>query len=150
MPLWFEDFAAMGADEALVSPGRTVTEADVVSFAATTGDYNPMHTDAVAAAGGRFGERVAHGALGLSWCLGLSSRTGAFEGSALALLGIENWEFRAPLRFGDTVHTRARVTGTRMSGRGDAGVVRVQYDLVTQDGVVAQTGLMSYLVRTRP
>ncbi len=45
-----------------VSRGRTITEADVVQFAALTGDLHPQHTDAAWAASSRFGERVAHGA----------------------------------------------------------------------------------------
>ena len=54
-----------------VSRGRTITEADVAQFAALTGDMHPQHTDAVWAAGSRFGERVAHGMLVLSFCVGL-------------------------------------------------------------------------------
>ncbi|MCE3550645.1 MaoC family dehydratase N-terminal domain-containing protein [Pseudonocardia sp. RS11V-5] len=150
MPLWFEDFAAMGPDDELVSPARTVTEADIVSFAAWTGDYNPVHTDAVAAAAGRFGERIAHGVLGVAFCLGLISRTGAFEGSAVALLGIDGWTFRAPVRIGDTVHTRVRVVGTRLTSRGDAGVVQRLFTLVNQEGVVTQEGRMDVMVKTRP
>ena len=46
-----------------VSRGRTITEADVVQFAALTGDLHPQHTDAAWAAESRFGERVAHGML---------------------------------------------------------------------------------------
>jgi 3-hydroxybutyryl-CoA dehydratase len=42
---------------------RTVTEADVVLFAGLSGDTNPVHLDAVAAARSRFGERIAHGML---------------------------------------------------------------------------------------
>ena len=51
--------------------GRTITEADVVSFAALTGDWHPQHADAEWASQGRFGERVAHGMLVLSYALGL-------------------------------------------------------------------------------
>ncbi|GAA3045113.1 MaoC/PaaZ C-terminal domain-containing protein [Pseudonocardia yunnanensis] len=147
MPLYFEDFTT---GQELVSPARTVTEADVVSFAAWTGDYNPVHTDAVAAATGRFGERIAHGALGLSLCLGLISRTGAFEGSAVALLGIDGWRFRAPVRIGDTVHARVTILDTRLTSRGDTGVVGRRFSLVNQHGDVTQEGRMDVMVKVRP
>jgi acyl dehydratase len=41
--LYFEEFVV--GDE-MTSVGRTVTEADIVSFAALTGDWNQIHTDA--------------------------------------------------------------------------------------------------------
>jgi acyl dehydratase len=40
--------------------GRTITEADVVSFSALTGDGHPQHADAAWAARSAFGERIAH------------------------------------------------------------------------------------------
>lgn len=149
-PLYFEDFAAMSADEEIVTPARTVTEADVVSFAAWTGDSNPLHTDAVAAAETRFGERIAHGVLGVALAIGLVARTGLFEGSAVALLGIDGWRFRAPIRFGDTVHARMTIVGTRLTSRGDAGVVQRQARLINQDGVVTSEGRLDVMVRVRP
>ena len=42
---------------------KTVTEADVVLFAGVTGDFNPVHVDAVAGERSMFGTRVAHGML---------------------------------------------------------------------------------------
>lgn len=149
MPLFFEDLEAFTEGQELVTPARTVTEADVVSFAAWTGDSNPIHTDAVFAAQGRFGERIAHGALGLSLAIGLIARTGAFEGSAVALLGVDGWRFTAPIRFGDTVHARVTVVGTRLTSRGDAGVVARHVRLLDQDDALAQEGRLDVLVRTR-
>jgi len=42
---------------------RTVGEADIIAFAAVTGDNNPVHLDAEFAATTSFGERIAHGML---------------------------------------------------------------------------------------
>ena len=53
---WFEEFTE---GESMVSRGRTVTEADIVTFAGLSGDFNPMHTDAEYAKGTQFGARVA-------------------------------------------------------------------------------------------
>jgi acyl dehydratase len=147
MALYFEDFAD---GQTYLTPARTVTEADVVSFAAWTGDYNPIHTDAEFAGTTRFGQRLAHGLLGTSLCLGLTARTGIFEGSAVALLGIDGWAFRAPLLIGDTVHCRITIVGCRLTSRGDAGVVQRHFELVNQHGDTIQDGRMDVLVAVEP
>src|SRR3712207_2139671 len=100
---YFEDFRP---GQEFLSQARTITEADVVTFAGWSWDTNPVHTDAEAARLGRFGERIAHGVLGLSVALGLASRLGVFESCSIALLGVENWQFRRPLLIGDTVRCR--------------------------------------------
>jgi acyl dehydratase len=147
MPMYFEDFVE---GQEFTTPARTVTEADVVSFAAWTGDYNPLHTDAEFARTTRFGERLAHGLLGTSLCLGLMARTGIFEGSAVALLGIDGWRFRAPLHIGTTVHCRITILGCRLTSRGDAGVVQRHFTLVDNQGTTLQDGRMDVLVAVRP
>lgn len=146
-PLYFEDFAE---GQELLSPARTVTEADVVSFAPWTGDYNPVHTDAEFAAAGRFGGRIAHGLLGVSLCLGLISRTGAFEGSAVALLGIEGWRFIAPVLIGDTVRCRVEIVSTRLTSKADTGVVGRRFSLLNQRDELTKEGRMDVMVAVRP
>ena len=51
--------------------GRTVTKPTSSRFAALTGDLHPQHTDADWSASSRFGERIAHGLLVLSFAAGL-------------------------------------------------------------------------------
>lgn len=121
-----------------------------MSFAAWTGDYNPLHTDAVAAADTRFGERIAHGVLGVALAIGLIARTGLFEGSEVALLGIDGWTFRAPVFFGDTVHASMTIVGTRLTSKGDAGVVQRHTQLLNSEGVVVSEGRLDVMVKTRP
>src|SRR5262249_8235561 len=69
--VFFEDLAV---GQEFTSPGRTVTEADIVIFAGLSGDYNVLHTDAEHMKSSIFGERIAHGLLGLSIEQGLASR----------------------------------------------------------------------------
>jgi acyl dehydratase len=45
--LFYEDFSV---GDFVETPGRTVTESDVVNFAGLSGDFNPLHTDAQFAA----------------------------------------------------------------------------------------------------
>jgi acyl dehydratase len=129
-----------------VTPARTITETDVVQFAQLSGDFNPIHTDAVFAAASPFGERLAHGLLGLSVLTGLVARTGLFDGSAIALLGIEEWRFAQPVRLGDTVHARLEVVGKRLLSDGVRGVLDRRFDLLLDDGSVAQSGRMPVLL----
>ncbi len=60
---YFEDF---NVGEIAVTRARTITETDIVNFAALTGDWYPLHTDIEYAKKGPFGERIAHGLLILS------------------------------------------------------------------------------------
>lgn len=144
--MWlFEDFAP---GQVFTTQGRTVTEADIAWFAAVTWDTNEAHTDAVRAAEGRFGERIAHGLLGMSIAMGLVARLGLFEGSSIALLGVEDWRFVAPLRTGHTVTCRLEILATRRTRAGDSGVLDRQFTLLNQDGVVVQEGRIPLLVRT--
>lgn len=86
---------------------KTITEADILMFAATSLDTNPVHLDAEAAAASVFKERVAHGMLSA----GLIS---AVLGTRLPGPGTiylsQSLRFRAPVRIGDTVTAVAEVT----------------------------------------
>ena len=97
--LFFEE---MALGQALRTRGRTITEADVVAFAGLSGDFNPMHTDAVYASETEFGQRVAHGALCLSIATGLSYQLGFIEGTVLAFRSL-SWKFSRPVFIGDTI-----------------------------------------------
>ncbi len=79
---------------------KTITEADVVMFAGVTGDFNPVHIDAVAAAKTRFGGRIVHGMLSA----GLISAAIAnrLPGPGSIYLG-QTLKFTLPVRIGDTV-----------------------------------------------
>ncbi len=79
---------------------KTVTEADVTLFAGITGDFNPVHVDAIAAAASRFGSRIAHGMLSA----GLISAAIAnrLPGPGSIYLA-QTLKFTRPVMIGDTV-----------------------------------------------
>ncbi|MDQ2758063.1 MAG: MaoC family dehydratase N-terminal domain-containing protein [Actinomycetota bacterium] len=145
--MWFEDFHA---GQEFVSQRRTITEADLVTFAGWSWDTNPVHTDALGAAEGRYGAPIAHGALGLSVALGLASRLGVFEESSVALLGVDGWRFVAPVLVGDTVRCRVAILGTRLTSSGTTGVLRRAFTLTNQRDEVVQQGELALLVAVRP
>jgi len=141
----------LSAGQRFVSAGRTITEADVVAFAGLSGDFNPIHTDAEFAGDTVYGQRVVYGLLGLSIATGLLDRLGVFSGSAIAMLGIQNWTFPAPVFIGDTVHLELTILGVRPSrSKPDRGVVERHFELKNQRGELVQTGRIDVLVRRRP
>ena len=88
-------YADLHVGMAFRSPGRTITDADLVAFAGLTGDYSELHTSDVYAKSSQFGRRVAHGMLGLAYAHGLMwPRTGELRETAIAFLGISEWKFR--------------------------------------------------------
>ena len=147
MTFHFEDFSAGDIFE---SQGRTITETDVVTFAALSWDTNPVHTDAELMASSRFNERIAHGILGVSVAMGLASRIGVFESCSVALLGVDDWKFLRPLRIGDTVRCRIEILSTRLSGAGNSGVLERRFELSNQSDEVVQAGNIGLLVSTDP
>ena len=132
------------------SPARTITETDVVTFAGLSGDYNAIHTDVEFAKNTQFGQRVAHGLLGVSVITGLMSREGTFEGTAIALLGINNWKFLKPIFIGDTVFVRYTITEKRVSNSNPGtGIINRAYELINQRGEVVQKGEMPVLMKMK-
>lgn len=108
--------------------GRTVTEADVVAFAAQTGDWHPQHSDADWAGQSEFGERIAHGMLVLSYAVGLL----AFDPErVLALRRVADAVFKRPVRLGDTIRVRGSVQACAPVSD-DAGLVTLGFQIVNQ------------------
>jgi acyl dehydratase len=145
--VFYEDFEV---GQVFTTQARTITETDVVLFAGWSWDTNPPHTDAESMRESRFGERIAHGMLGVSVAMGLASRLGIFEDSSIALLGIDDWRFAKPILIGDTVRCRVEITGARLTSRGDAGILDRRFELVNQRGEVVQHGRIGLMVSRRP
>jgi acyl dehydratase len=144
VPLSFEDIKV---GEEFISPGRTVTEMDVVLFAGLSGDYNVLHTDAEHMKSSQFGERIAHGLLVLSLQQGLVSRIAPelVEQPMTELV----WKFRGPIKIGDTVHVVARVSDKRPADRPGLGVVTIERRVLNQRGEVVQEGESEHMVERR-
>ena len=144
--LFFEEFEL---GQVFTSLGRTITETDVVSFAGLTGDWNPIHTDREYAARQSFGQRIAHGMLGLSIATALAMRLGILDETLLAFREIVQWKFSLPIFLNDTVHTRAAVTDLRRVSRLNGGMVTLTVDLVNQKNETVQHGSWTVLVKSQ-
>jgi 3-hydroxybutyryl-CoA dehydratase len=143
---YFEEFEI---GESIETPARTITEADVVTFAGLSGDYNPLHTDAEFAKETMFGERIAHGILGLSIVSGLAWRTGFIEGTADALISVE-CKFRNAVKFGDTIRARFEVRQKKEMKRMGGGFVTFSVVALNQRDETIQKGEWTVLVRSAP
>ena len=82
---------------------KTMSETDIYGFAGITGDMNPAHVDAVAAAEGMFKQRIAHGMLSASFISTVLAMK--LPGPGTIYLG-QDLQFRAPVFIGDTVTAR--------------------------------------------
>lgn len=130
---------------------RTITETDLITFGTWSGDTHPLHTDEEYARTTEFGGRIFHGPGALAIAFGLEMSLGWKFGSAIAFLGIREWQFLAPVRIGDTLRVDERVVEIRpSSSKPDRGVVTTRVRVINQHGVVCQEGLWAVLLAKRP
>lgn len=143
--MWFEDFEV---GDTFVTKGRTVTETDVMMYAYLSGDYNPIHTDAVFASQTQWLRPLAHGPLVTLIGAGLRARLGLLDGTAVALLGIQ-CNFVAPVFPGDTVKVHIEVKSVRRSRTSDHGIIEFALNTRNQRDETVQTGEAIQMVRRR-
>jgi acyl dehydratase len=134
------------------SPGRTITEADLMNFAGLTGDHSELHTSDVYAQASEFGRKVAHGMLGLAYAHGLMwARTGELRETAIAFLGISDWRFAGPIFVGDTIFVNYVLAELRDSrSRPTQAIANFDVEVAKQDGSVVQKGRKALLVSKVP
>jgi len=126
---FFEEF---DVGEAFTTAARTITEGDVSLFAGLSGDYNPLHVDEETARRTPLKGRIAHGTLTLAIATGQANQLGIFEGTTLALLGMDRIRFVGAVRHGDTIHTELTVKERKESAKPDRGTVIFQVAVMNQ------------------
>jgi acyl dehydratase len=144
---YFEEFEV---GQKVATVGRTVSESDIFAFAGLSGDYNQIHTDADFSKDAPFGQRVAHGLLGLSIASGLIMRTGILEGTVIAFREINNWKFVNPIFIGDTIRVETEVTETKALPRIGGGSVVIKLDVKNQRDETVMRGTWTALMMSKP
>lgn len=144
--LWYEEFEV---GQRIITPGRTITESDIVSFAGVSGDYTQIHTDAEFSSKTPFGKRVAHGLLGLSIASGLATRTGVLEGTVIAFREL-TWKFSLPIYIGDTIHAELNIMETKPVPRLKGGSLLIEISVKNQRDEVVMKGTWTVLVASKP
>lgn len=125
--------------DVFTTAARTVTEAAVDAFAGLSGDFNPLHVDEEAAQRTPMKGRIAHGMLVLSVATGLANQLGLFEGTTLALLGMDRIKWTAPVRPGDTIHVALTIREKKASSKPDRGVLVTEATVKNQRGEPVMT-----------
>lgn len=113
---------------------KTLTERDVILFAACSGDVNPVHLDKTYAATTQFGEPIGHG----MW-------TGALVSAAIAtrlpgpgsVYRSQSLSFKHPVKIGDTV----TVTLTVAEIKEKIKLVTLDCEAHNQDGKLIAKGV---------
>ena len=145
--LYFEEFQF---GQKILSAGRTVTEADIVCFAGLSGDYNQIHTDKEYSKNTQYGQRVAHGILGLSIASGLAVQTGFMEGTVIFFREISEWKFIKPIFIGDTIRVELVVLETKALRKIGGGAVDIELQVKNQGDETVMKGIWKVLVSSRP
>ena len=144
--MFYEDFE-VGTE--LTTPARTVTSTDIVNFACLTGDFNEIHTNYEYAKDTPFGEVIAHGPLVYGIAGGLQYASGINDGTILALLGIDKWRLKMPVKHGDTVHMVQKVVSKRETSKPDRGIVTLERRVENQRGEVVMEMEATIMYRRR-
>jgi acyl dehydratase len=110
------------------SPGRTITESDVVMFSHLTGDRHPVHTNAVWAESSIFGERIANGLLVLSYAFGLLPLD---PDRVIAMRKVNEATFKRPVHFGDTIKVIGKILDLTELNTA-TGLVKCSLDVTNQ------------------
>ena len=144
---WAAAYDDLRPGQAFVSRGRTITEADVVGFAALTGDWHPQHSDAVWAAESAFGERIAHGMLVISFAVGLVPLD---PRRLVALRRLGDVVFKRPVRLGDTLRVSGKVAELAPVSD-EAGLVTLSWSIHNQESqLVCRARVEALWSRDRP
>jgi len=144
--LFFEDFEA---GQKGISATRTITEHDIMSFAGLSGDFNLIHVDAEFAKATPYGQRIAHGLLGLAIASGLAVQTGVLGANVIAFREVGEWKFIKPVFIGDTVHVVMEITETKALPRLGGGLVTMSAALTNQKNETTMKGLWTIIVKFR-
>ncbi|GAA2141035.1 hypothetical protein GCM10009844_11220 [Nocardioides koreensis] len=112
---------------------RRVSAEDIVRFTEISGDRNPLHYDPEAAAASRFGEIVVQG--GVTSAILNAVVAERLPGPGTVFLNV-TWDFRAPVRPGDTITGRVEVTAVR----DDKPITELRTSVVRDDGTVVLEG----------
>lgn len=140
------DFDALEPGARLRTRGRTIGEADLISFSALTGDWHPQHADARWAATSQFGERIAHGMMLLSYSLGLLPID---PERVVALRGIRNVTFKRPVPIGTTISVEAEIARLRPLDEGH-GLVELALRVRDDDERLVARATLEALWRRDP
>ncbi len=144
--LFLEDFS-----KGQKYPGlpRKITEADVLSFAALTGDRHPIHYDDAYAKTTPFGRPIVHGLhLMALTALGASPLSAQLKDSMVAFLE-QQATFRKPVFKDDTVRPEFEIEDVERQPTKEWGTLKIKARLVNQRDETVLEARHVYRIRCR-
>lgn len=129
-PVWPHGAPRVGERASL---SRTVQSEDIERFTEISGDRNPLHYDREAAEASRFGEIIVQGGVGTAILNAVVAEE--LPGPGTVFLSV-NWDFKAPVRPGDTITGEVEV----LEVREDKPITKLLTTVTRDDGVVAVEG----------
>jgi acyl dehydratase len=129
-PKFFEDWRVGNQLETM---GRTVGDSEISLFVALGGFFEElfMNQDFIEKSG-PYPARIAPGALIFAFAEGLIIMTGCIHRVGLALISVEQMNFKRPLQVGDTMRVRVKVLETRPTSRTGRGIVTFLHTVLNQ------------------
>jgi acyl dehydratase len=144
--LFSSDFDALAVGDRFATSPQAITEADIVGFAALTGDSHPQHVDAAWASSSRFGEQIAHGLLVLS----IASGSMPFDPDrVVALRRVADAVFKQPVLIGDSVHVEGEVVSVKPIDD-ENGLVECRWRVLNQHGRLVVKASVELVWRRAP
>jgi 3-hydroxybutyryl-CoA dehydratase len=144
--LFLEDFSK---GQRFPGRPRKITEADVLSFAALTGDNHPIHYDEAYASSTRFGRPIVHGLhLMALTALGAAPLSEQLRDSMIALLE-QQASFRKPVFKNDTVRPELEIEEIEHQPGRTWGKLKIKVRLVNQRDEIVLEGRHVYRIRSR-
>jgi acyl dehydratase len=145
---YFEDFEV---GQVHTTMGRTLAEADVMTFVGFTGIFEQIFINAEYAREQTiFGRRVVPGLCILVVVEGLYVLTGHTH-HGKAFLGLDELKINTPVACGDTIHAEVTVESVRPSSKHEGhGVMALRHHVLNQDGVEVMSYKTVRLMECRP
>lgn len=143
---YFED---LQIGEMWTSDTVTLTEEAIIAFGRSN-DPQPIHTDPVAAASGRFGGLIASGWQIAALSMRLFIEAGGYGDTPVIGLGVDELRWRKPVRPGDRLHCTREVVDKRPSkSNPGVGIIKTRVSVINQDGDTVLTMITVGQVATR-
>ncbi|MCU7935584.1 MAG: MaoC family dehydratase [Candidatus Thiodiazotropha sp. (ex Dulcina madagascariensis)] len=144
---YLDDFAV---GETFTSGGITFTASSIIDFAM---HYDPQsfHLDEEAAANSLYGGLIASGLHTVSVCFKLFIQSGLLAKCSMGSPGIDELRWLAPVRPGDTLHSKVEVIEVKPSAkRPDRGILRLKYAAINQQGETVSSFIVNHLIKRSP
>ena len=150
--LFRKHFEEMEIGETVFTHKRTITEADIVSFANVSWDHFYAHTDETALEGTLFTQRVAHGYFILSAAAGLF--VDPAKGPVLLNYGLDEFRFTKPVYAGTSIWVKLTVKekiDQETKGENDVpkGIVKFRVEVLDQNNETLAVGTILTMVKKR-